>query len=360
MSNFMDDLDIRLKESLNLDLVKYESISEDVKTLYKNIQGIYIIYSDITGEIYLGQSKDIGSRLEQHKNNKNYVVKDLLNKKPSVYIIKLNRLEKKELEYLEAFLIVLFAYALEGREERLLNIQYNINHPLYNKYKKEGRFKESLSPLFIYDALMFALDKFENTHKDIIEGVKFLNTPLGKSYLDVFRVKQAKEEREIKKAIQQEKIKQIEQQRAKIKDTLDTKYNEFYNKTLSVWNKSEALNKFKRDNIYKFNIQNKISNIKYLKSSNIYGVWESGSNDLQIFYIKDYIKEYNINLSSEYVKRQIDTEKRHTRGYIKEGDCSEPYSYTLDPLLHDYYIKYRGVNIIKITLEEYYKLTEAV
>lgn len=360
MSNFMDDIDIRLKESLNLDLVKYESISEDVKTLYKNIQGIYIIYSDITGEIYLGQSKDIGSRLEQHKNNKNYVVKDLLNKKPSVYIIKLSRLEKKELEQLEAFLIVLFAYALEGREERLLNIQYNINHPLYNKYKKEGRFKESLSPLFIYDGLMFMLRNIEHTQRDIIESIKYINTPLGKSYLDAFRVKQLKEEREIKKAIQQEKIKQIEQQRAKIKDTLDTKYNEFYNKTLNVWNKSDVLNKFKRDDLYNFNIQNKISNIKYLKSSNIYGVWESGSNDLQIFYIKDYIKEYNINLSSEYVKRQINTEKKHIHGTIKEGDCSESYSYTLDPLLHDYYIKYRGVNIIKITLEEYYKLTEAV
>lgn len=70
----------------NLDFIKFK-IDEEFFLLMKNINGIYAIVNDVTNEVYIGRSNNIGRRIQEHKNNNNFIVADLM-KKPhtSIYI----------------------------------------------------------------------------------------------------------------------------------------------------------------------------------------------------------------------------------------------------------------------------------
>ncbi len=78
------------------------------------ISGIYKITNKITGKSYIGKSKDIFKRFEQHMavlsyDDRNKWTQDLLKYKPTDYtfeileIAKNNKLEKSEADYIELY-----------------------------------------------------------------------------------------------------------------------------------------------------------------------------------------------------------------------------------------------------------------
>ena len=103
MNNFIELLGLKMNE--------YDIHDGDALLLYKNMGGIYIIYNDITKEVYIGKSQNLGQRIEQHKESHNYVVKDLV-KKPytKIYVgVMSNADYDKYSTHLEAFAIIMFS-----------------------------------------------------------------------------------------------------------------------------------------------------------------------------------------------------------------------------------------------------------
>lgn len=210
-----------LKNIYKLDIKRYESITHDLLMIYKNIQGIYFIYSDITEELYIGKSKNIGQRIDQHRSNTNFVVKDLLKKNPYLYIIKLNRLNTEQLDKLEAFLIYDTLLASKGTELKLLNIEYNPSNLFYEQSKLENKINEKYNPEVIYNHYKFYIDFGIVASTDIVKFIQVSNTPLG---IEIYRnleylYKKRKIKEEEEKQIQYEnKIKLMEKIKKQVKD----------------------------------------------------------------------------------------------------------------------------------------------
>ena len=109
---------------------------ETLKDKYKNITGIVIVYSDNSGECYIGNSKDVGQWLYHNSNKGTAYVKRLFNNpRRLIVVMPLYSWNYDVVEYFKCFLVNAYSMTFSNRpNQKLLNIEHNRRHPEYRRF----------------------------------------------------------------------------------------------------------------------------------------------------------------------------------------------------------------------------------